>query len=741
MSLTSALDAECLQALDLAKRWLPQDGKLDVETLLCALCHYTNLKEREEFQPLVAALPVPKNPPRHEAGRVAVTDELRETLQSLAAAGSITPLQLFAALAGTSSGRRKLPPDQVDKALKVAGVRPQAPVRTTAAAASSRFAALRPFGRLLTDPSVPLPPLADGLHDKALHVLLLQMMTPRYRNAVLVGPSGVGKTSLVWSLAAKLRQRDPQLPRPLHDLELLEFSQERSLDESQLQSFLRALEANPGIVLYIDKLAHFMQPMVWTNVQRELIAWFGHLIETGVVGCLGSLHTPEWAQLADKFPSLMRRFRVLQLEPPYGAVLEGMVRARAEQLADYYQMPLAPSLLARAISLTDQHLKERIQPEKTLRLLEAACGRAALESAAELSETHLLQAMEDFVGPILVANQTLGVEEIYQSLRSAIVGQDDNLHKLAELVVAGRSDRGWFLRPGPRGVFLFGGPTGVGKTETAIQLARLLGQGRDNLIRIDCQNFQGSSSGWEANTLTWRLLGVAPGYIGWVPGCRDGQLVRVRDFPECVLLLDEFEKADATVGKIFLRILDEGKAQDSEGHELDFRRSFVIMTSNAGVSYADRPSMGFKPSQSVSPTASVQDIHDALKGIGLGQEFLARIQHLFVFLPLLREHVRELVERQLAELEKLVSARGKKLQWSSAVIDWLARRAESQPNMGVRFILSLIRTHILDPLNRAVLSGEMDDTVTTIELLLSEGADGEAPRRAGGRFRLVIHPS
>src|SRR5262249_35733194 len=160
-----------------------------------------------------------------------------------------------------------------------------------------------------------------------------------------------------------------------------------------------------------------------------------------------------------------------------------------------------------------------------------------------------------------VSGPTITVEELTEGLRRHIVGQDDILGRLAQAVVAGRADNAWFLRPGPRGVFLFGGPTGVGKTETALHLSRLLGGGRDALGRVDCQNLQGSGSGWEANPLTWRLLGVAPGYRGHTPGCRDGLLVRVRDFPECVLLFDEFEKADATVGRLMLRILDEGKCQ------------------------------------------------------------------------------------------------------------------------------------------------------------------------------------
>ena len=186
-------------------------------------------------------------------------------------------------------------------------------------------------------------------------------------------------------------------------------------------------------------------------------------------------------------------------------------------------------------------------------------------------------------------------------------------------------------------------------------LARILGGGRDALVRVDCQNLQGSGSGWEANTLTWRLLGVAPGYKGHVPGCRDGLLVRVRDFPECVLLFDEFEKADSTVGRLILRILDEGKAQDSEGTEIDFRRCVVVLTSNAGVTYNDpeRGSIVFGPASSTPEPATVTEktVSEGLLATGLGQEFLGRVQHLILFHTLTAEHIAEIIGRQLRQLE------------------------------------------------------------------------------------------
>jgi ATP-dependent Clp protease ATP-binding subunit ClpA len=318
------------------------------------------------------------------------------------------------------------------------------------------------------------------------------------------------------------------------------------------------------------------------------------------------------------------------------------------------------------------------------------------------------------------------------------------MKRLAQAFVAGRGENSWFLRPGPRGVFLFGGPTGVGKTETALQLARILGGGRDALVRVDCQNLQGSGTGHDANTLIWRLLGVAPGYVGHQAGCKDGMLVKVREFPECVLLLDEFEKADNAVGKVLLRILDEGKAQDSEGNELDFRRCFVVLTTNAGVTYHDpqRGPMGLvHASPRGAASVSAEDVRDDLRLTGLGQEFLGRIQHTFLFRALDLQDIRTILERQLDQLRAFAQARHRELEWSPALVDLLVKRW--QPHFGVRYLSNLLRDHVLDQLSLASVQGELTDEVQQIYLDAGgngapAGGEGGTRRREGSRLKILL---
>jgi ATP-dependent Clp protease ATP-binding subunit ClpA len=746
MSLTSQLDADCLRALELAKTWLPEGQRLDAETLLRALYHATPLKEQAGLKELGEYLPAPAAPVRQEIGKVAVDEELKKILQGLQ--GPVTPPRLFAALVRCPTFVKRVPQDKLTHALRLAGIEaPLSPPRLP-----QQLEALREFGRILTDPNTETP-AAPPARDQPLQTLMLHLLTPRFRNVVLVGPPGVGKTSLVTALARKLRARDPSLPAPLANLHLVALSASfprgvpgtteptGGYDTQRIRAFFRALEANPGIVLYIDQFFAFLGLLHRASLHQELFDAFRDLLDAGVVSCIGSLHPQELPRLSDVDPSLARRFRVLHLTAPTGPELLAIIAARRPGLETHFRISLPEELIPRAIALADQHLRERADPERTLRLLESACARAALSGEATANEMHLLQALEDFVGPVILPGRQLSVEEIEQKLKAVVVGQDAVLEKLATAVAAGRIDRGWFLRPGPRGVFLFGGPTGVGKTETALTLARMLGNGREALVRVDCQNFQGSGSGWEANTLTWRLLGVAPGYVGHVPGCRDGLLVRVRDFPECVLLFDEFEKADPVVGRLLLRILDEGKAQDSEGNELDFRRCFVVLTSNAGVTYQHGERFGFPTKDNGAapiPTVTQEDLDRDLRGTGLGQEFLARVQQVFLFQGLGPAAIGEILDRQLSQLRDLVRARGKELVYTKSLIEHLTEQAARKPNLGVRYLLSLVRGTILDALNAALQAGEVDDTVGSIELLPPERDGVAVRRRDGNRLRLWV---
>jgi ATP-dependent Clp protease ATP-binding subunit ClpA len=575
------------------------------------------------------------------------------------------------------------------------------------------------------------------------------------RNVLLVGHPGVGKTATINGLARLLLNRDPSLSPAVRNLDLFQLDPAfprcgasgvadmgGGQELARLQTLLRQLPEHPNLVLVIDNFLSFLHLLYRLSVQRELNDSFKSALSQGSIICLGCASPPELTWMKEQHDSLLRYFRVIHLPPPNEEEVVALLRGLQPRLEIHFNpLRIPDTLLPRVVTLADQYLQDRFQPEKSIRLLESACARAVLDrpAAVEVSTSHLYGALEDQVGPVIVPGRLPSVSEVVNQLKAAIVGQDAILEPLARAFVSSRVENGWYLRQGPRGVFLFGGPTGVGKTETAVRLARILGGGHEALVRVDCQNFQGSGTGQEANSLIWRLLGVAPGYVGYQPGCKNGLLAKVREFPESILLFDEFEKADPAVGKLLLRILDEGKAQDSEGHELDFRRCFVVLTTNAGVTYPSEKDGTMILSEigrnaPAIPSVTEESLRQQLLQTGLGQEFLGRIQQLFLFRGLEKADTQEILERQLQALRDFASGRRLRLSWTSKLVDRVLE--EWRPGHDVRHLQNLLRSRVLDQLNLATLEGRLTEEVE--EIILDVGTKGPSYVREGRKLTIYF---
>ena len=699
------LSPEGQAALDLAKRALPEGEALGAGLLMASLLHSARLQEK--FPELANRLEEPKPLRQVAPDKVPVEESLRLVLANLSQRnpGPLGADEWLQALAGSPPGRAFLelkgPPSAAS------GWR-GSPEREEA------IRALSSFGRMLT---VTEPPHRGvvGL-DTALRRLEKTLLKEKRRNAIVIGPPGTGKSALIYEFARQVVAGAESLPAQLRDLDIFELSPSFLRSgasmvgqyEERVKTLLGVLEQHPRIVLFVDEIhSLFQSSMHHRGPFSEANESFKAALSRGTISCIGCTTTAEYRHYIEPDGALERRFGVIKLEPPTRDATLGIMRARRPRLEKHYAPLRVPDgMLERAVDLTDEYIPGRFQPDKSIQLLDEACAICTLADppGREVTEQALLSALEDTIGHSVVRATPLTAEGVFEALHARIVGQDDTLRAIGRAFVAGLGS--WKDSKGPRGRFFLCGPTGVGKTQTALVLAEILGGGRSALLRVDCNTLQGS--GRDAGPAINRLLGPPPGYIGYVAG-QGGILSKIRDTPESIVLFDEIEKADPGVGKVLLQILDDGRVDDADGNPLDFRRAFLLFTTNAGCRYESAArAIGFDKTAapaSASPQVSVDAVMAELRAIGHGEEFLGRNLQFFAFQGLDADAIRIVMARQLEDLRETAELRGFELSWDPEIISHLT--AQWQPRFGARHLTTILRNRITEQLAVADAQGEL----------------------------------
>jgi ATP-dependent Clp protease ATP-binding subunit ClpA len=601
-------------------------------------------------------------------------------------------------------------------------------------------AKLESYGRTLT--SVDLSGRGRTANEATFRKLVTTLSKMKRRNVIIVGHPGTGKTALVYELARRMQAADPSLPERLRDLDIFELSPTFLRSgamfvgqyEQRVAELLKVLQANPKIILFIDEIHSMFQSgrherTPYTDAQES----FKGALARGDITVIGCTTYGEYRHSIEPDEAMARRFEIIRLEPPTTEDTLAILAARKPRLEEHYApLRISDAMLKRTVELTEEHLPSRFQPDKSIQLLDQACALCVTSEPPlpEITEESLYQSLEASTGNKLVRAQALTREEVSRRLRERVVGQDAVLEQIAQAFVAGMG--AWHDRKGPRGVFLFAGPTGVGKTETALALAEILGGGHDALIRIDCNTLQG---GGGARPATSQLLGVAAGFIGYVRG-QGGLLSRIRDRPESVVLFDEFEKADRSVGELLLQVIDHGRVEDVDGNLLDFRRAFLVFTTNAGTSYDAPGRFGFAAAQKDAAAGPRVDL-EALKAelrdrVGLGEEFLGRITHFFAFQGLGPDVIDRILRIQIEQLGDLARTRGFEMEWSPELVGYLT--AQWQPRFGVRHLTAILRNRISEQLGVAEAQGELRG-IKRIRLRRMAPVAGQAPMPTGTAIR------
>jgi ATP-dependent Clp protease ATP-binding subunit ClpA len=714
----ATFDPAASAAVTVAKRALAEGAELDVHTLVAALCQsdlvMAKVPQLAELLPLgplqpcrevvalvrmAPALCGPIRRLRHgrgEAGpvEVGVFDLLRAILadadcrQVLEAAG--------VAASSLDQARALLPPEPLDSAAR---------------------ALLERYGRLLEESGPPHPSLAPA---ESVLVQLVQTLGQRkHRSAIVVGPSGSGKTSVVHELARRMVGRHPSIPMTLWNRclfalqpHLLRSGADRAGElDQRVRSLVAVLSENPRLILFVDDIPTFL-----SRGPADAFQELWQEIAAGRIACIGCATPSEYRQYIESSDILAQGFAKIRLDSLTPEQTVQILSLRKADIESHYGVSIPAELLAKTVALVERWLPASHQPRGAIEFLELAANerRCALPPGIELSDSFLTEVLERKIGVPILHPARLTAVDVFKALSAKIAGQTEPLRELSDAFVAKLGS--FHSERGPRGVFLLAGPTGVGKTQAALELARVLGGGRDCLVRINANTLEGS--GYDIGPATAELFGPPPGYTGYVRG-QGAALGRVREFPESIVLFDEIEKAPPGVANLLLQILDEGRTQDMDGQVLDFRHSFIVFTTNAGNGGHSVNPIGLSVGDHVSRAGSEQDrVFSALHRMGFGDEFLGRIDRTFVFAPLGQDAIREVFMLRLADIKAELARRGLELEVPPGLEDHVV--GDWSPRFGARHVTHRFERELSDQLNLAESEKQLSN-IRRVRLAVSSG--------------------
>ncbi|HEU5433945.1 MAG TPA: ATP-dependent Clp protease ATP-binding subunit [Thermomicrobiales bacterium] len=499
-------------------------------------------------------------------------------------------------------------------------------------------------------------------------------------NPVLLGEPGVGKTALVEALARRIGEGDVD-PR-LADLRIVELPVAalvagtfyRGQLEQRVLGLLAEARGQLDLVLFFDELHLVIGAGESANGAMDVANMLKPALARGDIRCIGATTAREYDAVVRRDPALERRFLPIPVAEPTAAETLELLRQIAPAYRRHYDVAIADDALAAAVDLSAEYIRDRRLPDKALDLLDDACARAALPDLAASSrvgapavtaETVVAALAERTGVPLARLRANDGPADIGPALAAAVFGQPE---AVAAMAAAARLAR-LGLRPAdrPRGVFLFGGPSGVGKTALARAFAAaLFGDGERALLRLDLSEYQ------EQHAVA-RLIGAPPGYVGHEQG---GQLTRfLRQTPAAVVLLDEIDKAHPQALDLFLQIFDAGRVTDGRGDEIDARHAWFVLTTN----------LPLKPD-------------DAPLRAHLRPEFLNRIDRVIAFAPLSLESLIAIARRAIDDLVRALASRDVTLTADPLALVALCRDEEDDAPANGRTVLRRVEQEVAAPL-------------------------------------------
>ena len=527
----------------------------------------------------------------------------------------------------------------------------------------------------------------------------IQILCRRTKNnPLLVGDPGVGKTAIAEGLARKIINK--QVPEVLagstiFSLDmgaLLAGTRYRGDFEERVKQVVKELENHPDAILFIDEIHTVIGAGATSGGAMDASNLLKPALASGSLRCMGSTTYKEFRQHFEKDRALVRRFQKIDVNEPTIEDSIKILKGLKTYYEEFHKLRYTNDALKAAVELSARYISDRKLPDKAIDIIDEAGASQMLLPESRRKKVIGLKEVEAVVAKIarippksVSKSDTEALLQLESDLKRAVYGQDDAIEQLS---AAMKMARAGLRDPNkPIGCYLFSGPTGTGKTETARQLSSTLGI---ELLRFDMSEYM------ERHTVS-RLIGAPPGYVGFDQG---GLLTDAVDqHPHCVVLLDEIEKAHPDVFNILLQVMDHGVLTDANGKKVDFRNVVLIMTTNAGASDAQRNAIGFGRSK------REDEVDEALKRL-FTPEFRNRLDAIVQFRPLTPEIIRQVVIKFVMQLEGQLADRNVTIETTDEAADWLAKNGFDEL-YGARPLGRVIQEHIKKPLADEILFGRL----------------------------------
>lgn len=598
-------------------------------------------------------------------------------------------------------------------------------------------------------------------------------------NPILIGEPGVGKSAIAEGLANKIAHKE--VPYSLANKRIISLdigsivagTKYRGQFEERMKAILNELKKNDDVILFIDEL-HTLVGAGGASGSLDAANMLKPALARGDIQCIGATTLDEFREVIEKDGALERRFQKVMVEPTDFDQTLLILQNIKSKYEGHHNVTYTDEALKSCISLSQRYISDRCLPDKAVDIMDEAGSRAhiknlkvpkalsELESAVSVLQTEKSKAIreknfkqasmlrdalktkeeeldttrkkwrakmennpvvvdKEDIEAVLSQTTKIPIQKLAQSesnrllnmantLKESVIGQDEAINKVTRAILRNRAG---LKDPGkPIGTFLFLGPTGVGKTQLAKVLARNLFDTEDSLIRIDMSEFMEKFS-------VSRLIGAPPGYIGYNEG---GELSeKVRRKPYSVVLLDEIEKAHPDIFNLLLQVLDEGRLTDSNGRNIDFRNTILILTSNIGTKELKDfgQGVGYATQTKLDVVSKNKSIIDKALKNHFSPEFLNRLDEQILFNPLTREDLEKIIDIELKGLFSRVEQIGYKLKITPAAKKYIAEEGYD-PQYGARPLKRAIQKLVEDPVSEAIISGKFQ-VGETIELSWADG--------------------